>query len=57
MDRNFQILLGLINSYFKALSDAGFKIYDADNPEYFISDITYERESDQLIAHFEEEKR
>lgn len=45
----FNSLLEGINAQIKALNHNNLKIYDADNPEFFISIIKYDKEADKLV--------
>lgn len=49
MNKAFTALLESINSQLKILNDNGFKIFDMENPEYFISSIKYDKESDEIM--------
>lgn len=44
----FETLLEGINNQLSILAKNGYKIYDAENPDYFISEIEYCKEDDQL---------
>jgi hypothetical protein len=50
------VLINLINSQLKELNESNFKIYDADNRDYFISTIEYSKEDYRLIFNCKEEK-
>ena len=49
MNTSFKILLETINYSIKSFNENDFKIYDEDNPEYFISGIEYNSNEDKLI--------
>lgn len=50
-----QSLITGINAQIKALNETNFKIFDAENPEYFISGIDYSSEDDKLIFQTKED--
>lgn len=47
-DKAFQTLIESINAQLEVLSENGYKIYDTENPEFFISNIRFDKE-DNLI--------
>lgn len=52
----FEALLESINAQLSILAKNGYKIYDAENPNYFISKIGYCKEDDQLEFKCMEDK-
>lgn len=52
----FEVLLNLLISIINALNENGFRIYDADNRDYYISNIEYCGEDDRLIFNCKEDK-
>lgn len=52
----FNTLMSSLNAQIEALNKTGFKLYDAENREYFIEKIRYDGDEDKLICEFEEEK-
>lgn len=54
--RALEILLNLLMNIINTLNENGFKIYDAENREYYISKIDYCNEDDKLIVNFKEDK-
>lgn len=52
----FTTLMDSLNAQIEALNKSGFKLYDAENRDYFIEKIKYDGEEDKLICEFEEDK-
>lgn len=52
----FEVLLNLLISIINILNKDGFKIYDAENRDYYISSIEYCGEDDRLIFNCKEDK-
>jgi pyruvate-formate lyase-activating enzyme len=52
----FKSLIDGFNAQIKAMNDNNFRVYDADNLEYFISGIEYNSEDDIVIFKTEEDK-
>lgn len=50
-----ETIIKIINNLFDALLEYGYKLYDAENPGYFISRVRYDKEDDQLKFDTEEE--
>ncbi|KOR24155.1 hypothetical protein [Clostridium sp. L74] len=57
MDKAFKTMLESINAQLNILNRNGYAIYDADNPEYFISCIKYDSNSDEVIFETMEDER
>ena len=55
MNAALKTLLDNLNAQIKAFNDNNFKIYDADNRDYCITEIAYCEKDDKLIATFKEE--
>lgn len=53
-NKAFEALMESMNAQLQILKNNGYAIYDRENPDYFISAIKYNRETDQL--EFETEK-
>lgn len=51
----FKSLVDGFNAQIKVMSENNLKIYDADNPEFFISGVDYSQEDDKLIFKTEED--
>ncbi|QAT40863.1 hypothetical protein [Clostridium sp. JN-9] len=51
----FNSLIEGINSQIQALNKNSLKVYDAENPEYFITGIEYNQEDDKLIFKTDED--
>lgn len=49
MDNSFKTLIQNINAQISSLNRNGFKIYDWENPEYFISSVKYDSNSDEVV--------
>lgn len=52
----FRLIIQLINQQISLLNSNGYKIYDADNQEFFISRIRYDKEEDKIKFDTEEDK-
>ena len=50
------VLISSINAQIEELYKAGYKLYDAENRDYFISKINYCKEDDRLIFDCREDK-
>lgn len=55
LSKIFKALLESINAQVKILNDNDLKIYDIENPDYFIKEICYNEECDQIFFKTEEE--
>ena len=51
----FKSLVEGFNAQIKAMNENGLKVYDADNPEYFITGVEYDCEYDKLIFKTDED--
>ncbi|EPY2285853.1 hypothetical protein ACXAT6_003105 [Clostridium sporogenes] len=56
MDNSFKALIQSINAQLAVLNENGYSIYDADNPEYFISGVKYDSDSDEVVFETMEDK-
>lgn len=56
LSKIFKALIDGINAQIKTLNDNDLKIYDFENPEYFIKEICYNEECDQIFFKTEEEQ-
>lgn len=63
-NKAFETLVESFNAQLTAMTNNGYAIYDADNPDYFISGIKYNPENDQVefetvedLARREEEEQ
>lgn len=52
----FEVLLNVLISIINTLNKDGFKIYDAENRDYYIDTVSYCSVDNKLIANFKEEK-
>ncbi len=57
MDNSFKTLIQSINAQLAVLNKNGYAIYDADNPEYFISGVKYDSDSDEVVFETMEDER
>lgn len=48
VNKAFEALVESFNAQLAAMTNNGYAIYDADNPDYFISGIKYSKENGQL---------
>ncbi|WP_338630724.1 hypothetical protein [Clostridium baratii] len=49
MDQGFKVLLIILNAIITALNKSKFEIRDAENPDYCISRIRYDKEKDVIF--------
>ncbi|HCL4447545.1 TPA: hypothetical protein N2D04_002609 [Clostridium botulinum] len=49
MDNSFKTLIQSINAQLAILNENGYAIYDIENPEYFISGIRYDSDSEDIV--------
>lgn len=54
-NKAFETIVELINSQLSVLDQKGYKIFDAENPEYFISKVRYDKEDDAIKFDTEEQ--
>lgn len=54
--RAFRILLKILVSIINILNEEGFKIYDSNNHDWYISNIRYNGLDDRLYFDAEEDK-
>lgn len=47
-DKAFETIIDLINNGLSVLGQNGYKIFDAENPDFFISKIRYDSEDDTI---------
>lgn len=52
----FKSLIEGINAQIKSLNDNDLKVYDKENPEYFISGIEYDPDEDKLTFNTVEDQ-
>ncbi|MDU1279169.1 MAG: hypothetical protein E6960_11895 [Clostridium sp.] len=52
----FKILLKILISIINILNEEGFKLYDADNQDWYINNIRYNEDDDRLYFDLEEDK-
>lgn len=55
MNKSLTVLIDSINAQLTVLNDNDFKIYDEENPEYYLSEVYYNNEEDTLKCRFKEE--
>lgn len=48
INKPFTALVATINSQIQMLNDMGYKLYDVENPEYYIEKIAYDPQDDEL---------
>lgn len=51
----FKMLLQIINAVLSIMNENGYKIYDADNPDYFIQRVYYCKDDDRIKFTTEED--
>lgn len=52
----FEVLLNILISILNALNEEGFKLYDSDNQDWYISNIRYDGMDNKLYFDTEEDK-
>lgn len=52
----FKILLKILISVLNILNEEGFKLYDADNQDWYISNVRYSEDDDRLYFDLKEDK-
>ena len=52
----FRILLKILINIIKTLNEEEFKLYDVENPDYYISEVEYDPGEDKIFVKFEEDK-
>ena len=50
------VLINSINGQLQEINKSNFKIYDADNRDWFLESVEYSSEDDRLIFNTKEEK-
>lgn len=55
MNTCFEILMDIMNSALKILNSKGYHIRDPENPEFFIENVYYDPENDELYCSFKED--
>lgn len=48
INKPFKALIATINNQIKMLNNMGYKLYDVENPEYYIEKIAYDPQDDEL---------
>ena len=56
MKKTLEVLLNMLVAIINTLNNHGFKLYDEDNRDFYISNITYCDVDDRLIVSFKEDK-
>lgn len=56
MKKTLEVLLNMLVAIINALNEQGFKLYDSENRDFYISNITYCDIDDRLIVSFKEDK-
>lgn len=56
MKKTLEVLLNMLVAIINTLNEQGFKLYDSDNRDFYISNITYCDVDDRLIVSFKEDK-
>ncbi|KGN00337.1 hypothetical protein IRP63_05250 [Clostridium botulinum] len=55
MNKALTVLIDSINAQLAVLNANDFKIYDEENSEYYLSEVYYNSEDDELKCRFKEE--
>lgn len=54
--KSFKVLLRILVSVITILNEEGFKIYDAENQEWYISNIRYDDTDDNIYFDTKEDE-
>lgn len=52
----FKTLIAVLNNILGALLEFGYNLYDAENTDYYISEVYYDKEDDKVKIRFKEEE-
>ena len=56
MKKTLEVLLNMLVAIISTLNKHGFKLYDEDNRDFYISNVTYCDVDDRLIVNLKEDK-
>lgn len=56
MNRALEVLISTINAEINILNANDFKIYDGENPGFYLKKVYYNSEDDNIYCEFKEEK-
>lgn len=56
MKKTLEVLLNMLVAIINTLNEQGFKLYDSENRDFYISNVTYCDIDDRLIVSFKEDK-
>jgi len=54
-NKAFETIIELLNSLIAILNDKGLNLYDAENPDFFISKVRYDSEDNTIKFDTEEQ--
>ena len=57
MNVSFDILMEIINCSLKIMNSKGYHIRDPENPEFFIENVYYDPENDEIYCNFKEDEK
>jgi len=57
MSNTLNALLNLLNNQIEALNKSGHQLFDYDNPDFYISQVVYDSESDRIFFRTAEKKQ
>lgn len=55
-DKGFETTIELLQETVRILNSKGYKLYDIENPEFYITEVQYNPDEDKIFVNFEEEK-
>lgn len=55
MSVSFDILMEIINCSLKIMNSKGYHIRDPENPEFFVENVYYDPENDELYCNFKKD--
>ena len=56
INRPFKTLLAIANSVLEQMNKQDYKIYDADDPDYYIDKVVYNSEKDRFEPVWKEDR-
>lgn len=54
--KGLEVLINMLISIINTLNKHGLKLYDENDRDYYIDNISYCKTDDRLIVHFKEDK-
>lgn len=51
-----EILINSINSQIREFNKSNFKMYDAENPDWYLNEVQYDKDKDILVFNCKEDE-